>query len=209
VRCSPIAESPSYTAKWDESKRLLIRTFTELEDNKGGNFTGGIELSIMESINVSHIAKKSLPVFIIMLPNFEYLTRITKMKTIKGRKLFFPLLPDENDGYVRFIRVVSKIGFGDDFDVMEGEEKIAEIDDRKMDLGGKYEIKIISEEYQSDRRFQQMMILISAMLKFLEECETDIDTLLDKIKEESDIESFKYTPDKQELLLFKNPRRLK
>ena len=163
----------------------------------------------MESINVSHIAKKSLPVFILVLPNFEYLTRITKMKTIKGKKLFFPMLPVDNDCHVRFIRLVSKVGFGDDFNVFEGNEKVAEIDDRKMDLGGKYEIKIISEEYQSDRRFQQMIILISAMLKFLEDCESDIESLLDKIKEENDIDSFKYIPDRQELLLFKNPRRLK
>lgn len=201
------------TKKWEDTsqggKRLLIRSFTKMEDEKGGNFKGGIELSVLESINVSHIAKRSLPVFIMVIPGFEYLTRISKMKTLKGKKFFFPILPDDDIKHVRFIRLVSKVGFGDDFNVFEGEEKIAEIDDKKMDIGGKFQIKIISELYKSDKIFHQMIILVASMLKFLGDCEDDINSMLDKISSDKDIESFKYIPDSQELMLFKNPRRMK
>ena len=131
------------------------------------------------------------------------------MKALTGKKFFFPLLPADNVKHVRFIRLVSKVGFGDDFNVFEGEEKIAEIDDKKMDIGGKFQIKIISEVYRTDKTFHQMIILVSAMLKFLGDCEDDINKVLDQISSDKDIESFKYIPDSQELMLFKNPRRLK
>ncbi|MCP4761652.1 MAG: hypothetical protein GY870_07710 [archaeon] len=199
------------TKKWDDTKRLLIRTFTELKDNSGGNYKGGIELSILESINTSHVAQKSLPVFIASIAGFELLTRMTKMRTVKGNHFFFPILPETGDSekIVHFIRISGKVGMGDDFNVFDGEEKIAVIDDRKMDIGGKYDIKILSEEYQKNKRFTQLIILFSAVLKFMNDCEKDINELLDKIQDEKKFADFKYIPDPSELQLFKNPRRLK
>jgi hypothetical protein len=192
-----------------EEKRLMMRTFTFLDDETGGNFKGGIEESVLESINQSIIADKVLSIFVAAIPGTDYIVRISRMRTLTGNKFGFPLLPDKNSDNARFIQLIGKIGAGDDFNIMEGDKKIGEIDGKKFDLGGKFDIEIDDEEFQYHKNFLQLMILFTSVLKFLKECENDTKYILDRVSNKKKYPDFVYTPVKQELNLLKNPRRTK
>jgi hypothetical protein len=190
-------------------RRLMIRTFTGLDDEGGGRFIGGIEHSMLESINLSNVVGKPVPVFILHIQGYEYLIRVVRERTITTNRFTFCLLPDDDEKMVHFIEIVGKVGFGDDFNIMENSVKIGEIDDRKLDIGGKYDITITQEKYQYHKSFVQMIIMFCCALKYLDEVEKDTGQMWEKMKKEKNPLENSFIPITQELDLFKNPRRIK
>ncbi len=198
----------SWKAKNLEDRDLKIRTFTPVKEGKGGNFTGGIELSTAESLIQSyHIKGDPGIILIVNLPQNKNLYRIIRSRRLKGWKFAFPLLPEKDVDHLRVFEIKGKVGLGLDFEVTEKERKIADIDGKKLNLGGKWEIEIYDEELSKHRTFTKILALFACACKFLEAGEKTIKKIFKKFDDPKS--DFKYVPDKEELDLFKNPRRLK
>lgn len=187
---------------------LKIRTFTPIKDDKGGNFTGGIELSTTESLIQSyHIKGDPGVILIVNLPQNKNLYRIIRSRRLKGWKFAFPLLPEKDNESLRVFEIKGKVGLGLDFEVTEKERKIVDIDGKKLNLGGKWEIEIFDEELSKNKTFTKILTLFACACKFLEVSEKTVKELFKKFDDPKS--DFKFSPDKEELDLFKNPRRLK
>lgn len=197
---------------WDQkdlTRRLIIRTFTELVGESGGRFIGGIECSILESLQLSMSGDKPLSVLILVIPDSDYLIRIFRMRRIKGDSFVFVLPPGEKDKNFHFIEIAGKMGAGDDFNIKEGDEIIGDIDDKVLDFGGKYVISIKNLDYQYSKVLLQALILFCCALKWLKDLEKDIDKLYDMIQHKEKIPQINFNPFMEELDLFKNPRKFK
>lgn len=198
----------SWKAKTFEDRDLKIRTFTPIKEDKGGNFTGGIELSTTESLIQSyHIKGDPGVILIVNLPQNKNLYRIIRSRRLKGWKFAFPLLPEKDVDHLRVFEIKGKVGLGLDFEVTEKERKIADIDGKKLNLGGKWEIEIFDEELSKNKTFTKILTLFACACKFLEVAEKTVKELFKKFDDPKS--DFKFSPDKEELDLFKNPRRLK
>ena len=99
-------------------RRLLVRNFTVIDGDKGGRYLGGIEMSMLDSLQVSLAAgEKPISVMVVQLPNFEYLIRIYRIRKIHGDSFCFMIPPDEKDERLMFVELAGEVGAGDDFDV--------------------------------------------------------------------------------------------
>lgn len=197
---------------WDKKepidRALKVRTFTSMKDDKGGNFTGGVELSITDSIIQSfYIRDDPGIVLIVNLPNTKNLIRVARAHKLKGWKFAFPLIPGKSGESIRVFEINGKVGFGLDFTVDEKNQKVADIDGKKLNIGGKWEIDIYDEALSKDKIFVDTLTMFACACKFLEDAEKIVKKIF---KDFDDPKSdFKFIPDPQELDLFKNPRRLK
>ncbi len=190
------------------ARDLKIRTFTPIKEGKGGSFTGGIELSTTESLIQSyHIKDDPGVILIVNLPQNRNLYRIIRSRRYKGWKFAFPLIPEKDGESLRVFEIKGKVGLGLDFEVTEKERKIADIDGKKLNLGGKWEIEIFDEALSGNRTFTKILSLFACACKFLEAGEKTVKELFKKFDDPKS--DFKFFPDREELDLFKNPRRLK
>ena len=198
----------SWKAKELMDRDLKIRTFTPIRDDKGGTFKGGIEISTTESLIQSyHIKEDPGVILIVNLPQNRNLYRIIRSRRYKGWKFAFPLIPEKDGESLRVFEIKGKVGLGLDFKVTEKERKIADIDGKKLNLGGKWEIEIFDEELSKNKTFTKILSLFACACKFLEASEKTVKELFKKFDDPKS--DFKFFPDKEELDLFKNPRRLK
>lgn len=198
----------SWKAKELMDRDLKIRTFTPIRDDKGGTFKGGIEISTTESLIQSyHIKEDPGVILIVNLPQNRNLYRIIRSRRYKGWKFAFPLIPEKDGEALRVFEIKGKVGLGLDFKVTEKERKIADIDGKKLNLGGKWEIEIFDEELSKNKTFTKILSLFACACKFLEASEKTVKELFKKFDDPKS--DFKFFPDKEELDLFKNPRRLK
>ena len=114
-------------------RRLLVRNFTVIDGDKGGRYLGGIEMSMLDSLQVSLAAgEKPISVMVVQLPNFEYLIRIYRIRKIHGDSFCFMIPPDEKDERFMFFELAGKAGAGDDFNIKEGDEIIGDIDENEI-----------------------------------------------------------------------------
>jgi hypothetical protein len=189
-------------------RRLMLRTFTTLEGDKGGRYMGGIELSMLESLELSMAAgDKPLACLIVTLPDYPYLTRIYKIRRITGDSFCFILPPPETTDRFLVIELAWKAGAGNDFNIKEGDEVIGDIDDKVLDIGGKFEIAIKKEEYQNYKELHQILVLFCCAMKYLKETEDDIEKLLKQVQKKKGILETNFKPFLSELDFFKNPRK--
>ncbi|MHA1372606.1 MAG: hypothetical protein ACTSRA_23160, partial [Promethearchaeota archaeon] len=194
-------------------KRISIRLFTELKEDKGGYFMGSIDQSLTETIANSLAQDRPLPVFIIDIPRYDYLIRLVRGRTLVGHRYVFPLIPDKNWRYgnekrVRFFSIESKkVSVGLDFVVKElggqyAGKSVAEIDEKKMDVGGKWVLKIKDSSLEENHVFKHILILFCCLCKYLDEVNENTEKLF-KLLENQD--EFLDTIS-EELAYFKNPR---
>lgn len=197
----------------DLYKRISIRLFTELKDKKGGNWAGSLEQSITESIANSVAQGKPLPVFIIDIPRYEYLIRLVRGRTIMGHHYNFAMIPDKDWSYslpkqVRFFSIESKkVALGLDFNVkeiggMNDGKAVAEVDEKKMDIGGKWVLKIKDPSLEENHVFKHVMILFCCLCKYLDEVNDCTEKLYKTAQESGKFLDTIY----EELSYFKNPR---
>ncbi|MHA1792201.1 MAG: hypothetical protein ACTSVI_06115 [Promethearchaeota archaeon] len=194
-------------------KRVSIRLFTELKDDKGGNWMGSLEHSLTESLLSSMAQNKPLPVFIIDVPRYEYLIRLTRGKTLTGHRYCFALIPDKNwryahKGKVRIFSIESKkASIGLDFSVNElggvnDDKTVAEIDEKKLDLGGKWVIKIKDPSLEKNHVFKHVLILFSCLCKYLDEVNDNLEKLFKLMSKKGNF----LDVITEEVSYFKNPR---
>lgn len=210
------SEDSAYLKRHDPKelyKRLSIRLFTELKDDKGGNWMGSLEQSLTEAIVSSMTQDKPLPLFIMDVPRYEYLIRLSKGKTLTGHRYCFALIPDRDWSYslenkVRFFSIQSKrMTVGLDFRVYElgglnDDEVVAKIDEKKFDLGGKWVIKILDSSLEKNHVFKHILILFCCACKYLDQINDNLQELYELLSKEG---NFLDTIN-EELSFFKNPR---
>ncbi|MBD3197326.1 MAG: hypothetical protein GF317_19885 [Candidatus Lokiarchaeota archaeon] len=192
----------------DEPKRLSLRYFTIMEEEmgvgSGGNFHGGIELSIAHSLVQSFEVQKPSPVFFMTLPRDVNLYRLVSGWRLLGTRWSWPLLPEKKGDMFQMVRAKGVIGPGRNYDIYLGEKKIARVDAQRVQK--EYEIEIYDEDYAKDVTFQRMITLFACACNFMHDTEKIIKKLFKKMKKSGTTD---YKIPKSELDLFRNPRMMR
>jgi hypothetical protein len=196
------------------NSRLVVRSFQDVIKNEstgtrtGGSYQGGLEMSMLNSLMLSMAARRPLASMYLLLPDFREMTQIFQQRTVIGHHYIFPLYP-VLDEPVRFFEIIGTIGVGEDFKVIEIGRKgiIAKIDEKIMNLGGRFEVEIYDPYLQRHQTFPQLMILLCAFAKFLNPIEKMIETLLSSVfHDKIDEIGYRFNAHPEDLELLRNPR---
>ena len=199
--------------QWEESpieqKRLVCRYFTIMEESmdsqaKGGNFKGGVELSITHSLIQSFEIKHAAPVFYAQIPGVKVLVRFVRGWRFWGSRWTFPLLPEEKDDKLQMILAKGVVGPGRNYKLYLGKKLIARVDGHPIQK--EYDIEIYDEDYAKDKTFVRYMILFGIACNFMDGVKKIIKRLYKKMKTTGTSD---YKPPKTEMDLFRNPRMMR
>jgi hypothetical protein len=199
--------------QWEESpleeKRLICRYFTIMEETmdsraKGGNFKGGIELSIAHSLVQSYEIKHAAPVFYAQIPGVRYLIRFVRGWRFIGSRWTFPLLPEEKGDKLQMVLAKGVIGPGRNYKFLIGKKIIARIDGHPIQKESI--IEIYDEDYAKDRTFVRYIILFGLACNFMDDAKKIVKRLFKKMKSTGTTD---YKMPKSELDLFRNPRMMR
>jgi hypothetical protein len=191
-----------------EEKRLTLRLFSILEEKmgvgKGGNFKGGVELSITHSLVQTAEIKYPAPVFFIQSPRTTSLPRIVRGHRFIGTRWTFPILPEEKDDQFMIVLAKGVVAPGNDYNIYLGKKKVARVDHQRVTKD--VEIEIYDEDYAKDKTFVDYMTLFGCICFFMKDAYKLIKGFAKDLK---DTGSTDYKPPKMEMDLFKNPRLMR
>ncbi len=199
--------------QWEESpleeKRLVCRYFTIMEETmdskaKGGNFKGGIELSITHSLIQSFEIQHPAPVFYAQIPGVKVLIRFVRGWRLIGTRWTFPLLPENKEDKLQMILAKGVVGPGRNYKFYIGKKLIARVDGHPIQK--EYEIEIYDEDYAKDKTFMRYMILFGLACNFMDGARKIVKRLFKKMKATGTSD---YKPPKTEMDLFRNPRMMR
>lgn len=199
--------------QWEENpleeKRLVCRYFTIMEETmdsraKGGNFKGGIELSIAHSLIQSFEIKHAAPVFYAQVPGVKSLIRFVRGWRFWGSRWTFPLLPEEKGDKLQMVLAKGVIGPGRNYKFLIGKKVIARIDGHPIQK--EYIIEIFDEDYAKDKTFMRYIILFGLACNFMDGAKKIVKSLYKKMKSTGTTD---YKVPKNELDLFRNPRMMR
>jgi hypothetical protein len=199
--------------QWEENpieeKRLICRYFTIMEETmdsraKGGNFKGGIELSIAHSLVQSFEIKHPAPVFYAQIPGVRSLIRFVRGWRFIGSRWTFPLLPEEKGDKLQMVLAKGVIGPGRNYKFLIGKKVIARIDGHPIQKESI--IEIYDEDYAKDRTFVRYIILFGLACNFMDGAKKIVKRLYKKMKSTGTTD---YKMPKSELDLFRNPRMMR
>jgi hypothetical protein len=199
--------------QWEESpleeKRLVCRFFTIMEETmdatpKGGNFKGGIELSVAHSLIQSYEIKHPAPVFIMQIPGTINLVRLVRSWRLIGSRWAFPLLPEDKEDEFQMVRAKGVVGPGRNYKMYIGKKLIARVDGHPIQKES--EIEIFDEDYAKDKTFVKYMVLFGCACNFMDYADKLVKKLFKQMKNTG---SSPYRPPKNELDLFRNPRMMR
>ena len=199
--------------QWEESpmeeKRLVCRYFTIMEETmdskaKGGNFKGGIELSITHSLIQSFEIQHAAPVFYAQIPGVKFLIRFVRGWRLIGTRWTFPLLPETKEDKLQMILAKGVVGPGRNYKFYTGKKLIARVDGHPIQK--EFEIEIFDEVYAKDKTFLRYMILFGLACNFMDDARKIIKRLFKKMKSTGTSD---YKPPKTEIDLFRNPRMMR
>lgn len=199
--------------QWEESpieeKRLVCRYFTIMEETmdskaKGGNFKGGVELSITHSLIQSFEIKHAAPVFYAQIPGVKVLIRFVRGWRFIGTRWTFPLLPEQKDDKLQMILAKGVVGPGRNYKLYIGKKLIARVDGKP--LKKEYGIEVFDETYAKDKTFLRYMVLFGITCNFMDEAKKIVKRLYKKMKATGTSD---YKAPKTEMDLFRNPRMMR
>ncbi|MBN1469357.1 MAG: hypothetical protein JW924_11580 [Fusobacteriaceae bacterium] len=192
----------------DEPKRLTLRIFTIMEETlnvgEGGNFKGGIELSVAHSLLQTYELHKIAPIFYIQLPGLKSIIQIAPGWRLKGTRFSWPLLPEKPGDKFQVIDAKGVVGLGNDYELYLGEVKIGRIDGQRVQK--EFEIDIYDENLAKDKTFIHTVILFACGANFMGEIEDMIKELYKKMEKTGTSD---YKIPKAEMDLFRNPRMMR
>lgn len=199
--------------EWEESpkgkqKRLNLRVFTIMEESlnvgKGGNYKGGIELSMAHSLIQCHEINRIAPVFFIQLPGIKSIIRVSPGWRLKGTRFSWPLLPEDKDDKFQVVEAKGVVGFGRNYELFLGEVKVGRIDGQVIQK--EFEIEIYDENLAKDKTFVHTTLLFACGCNFMDEIEKMIKELYNKMEKTGTTD---YKIPKAEMDLFRNPRMMR
>ncbi len=192
----------------DEPTPLTVRIFTIMEETldlgTGGNFKGGVELSIIHSLKQSCEVKHPAPVFFMQLPRDYNLYKLLAGRRLIGTRWVWPLLPEKKDDKFQIINAKGAIGPGRNYKIYIGKKQIARVDGQALQK--EFEIEIYDKFYAEDQTFVHQLILFACACNFMKDAE---DMIKDLYKELNETGTTDYRIPKRELDLFKNPRMMR
>ena len=194
------------TSLWDDEpdmlkKRLVIKLFS-----KSMYHQATIEEIVGREVFYKIATPKQFPSFTIILKNFSYLVNLSKVRGGKFVPEWFSFRLD--DGKLGFVPIILKTKFrlGHDFRIINatGMKEIGFIDWKVLDIGGRFIIKLQSEDKNiiDNKELQRILILFGSTVKFHEEIERKVKSISKQIVE-GNLE-FKLTDDELDLRM--NPR---
>lgn len=192
-----------------EEKRLICRYFTIMEESmdarpKGGNFKGGVELSVTHSLIQSYEIKHPAPVFFFQIPGIIHLVRLNRGWRFLGTRWTFPLLPEDKDDKLQMVTAKGVVGPGRNYKIYIGNVLIARIDGHPIQK--EFEIEIYDKDYAKDKTFIKYMTLFGMACNFMDESVKLVKRLYKKMKSSGTTD---YKIPRQELTLFRNPRMMR
>lgn len=192
-----------------EEKRLVCRYFTIMEESmdsqaKGGNFKGGVELSVTHSLIQSYEIKHAAPVFYAQIPGVKVLVRFVRGWRFIGTRWTFPLLPEKKEDKLQMVLAKGVVGPGRNYKMYIGKKLIARVDGHPIQK--EYEIEIFDEDYAKDKTFIRYMTLFGIACNFMDEARKVVKRLYKKMKSTGTSD---YKPPKTEMDLFRNPRMMR
>jgi hypothetical protein len=199
--------------QWQESpleeKRLVCRFFTIMEESmearpSGGNFKGGVELSVTHSLIQSYEIKHPAPVFFFQIPGNINLVKLVRGWRLIGTRWSFPLLPEQKEDEFQIVTARGVVGPGRNYKIYIGKKLIARVDGHPIQK--EFIIEIYDQDYAKDKTFERYMILFGCACNFMNDAEKLVKRLYKKMKTTG---SSTYKPPKQELDLFRNPRMMR
>lgn len=184
-------------------QRLVIKAFTDKI-----NWTGSLEEMIATEFTRSMAAERSVPSFIVNIADYKpliHLEATIPREVWPGDTYNFYLFHPEQKILNPFRIREDRLTVGSDWNINDvTQTKIAKINGKVMDIGGKFVIEIYDEQIKDDDVFIQTVILFAGMLNFQKKIKKRIKNFLDKMrKEKAYIEL-----SKEEVKLYQNPRRL-
>jgi hypothetical protein len=201
----------SWEEKPLEEKRLSCRIFTIMEEKvtdagtaKGGNYKGGLELSVTHSLIQSYEIKHPAPVFFMQIPRTINLARVVRGWRLLGTRWTWPLLPEEKDDKFQIVRAKGVVGPGRNYNIYIGDAKIARVDGQVIQKN--FEIEIYDQTYAKDKTFVIYLILFGCMCNFMKDSEKIVKKLYKQMRKSATSD---YKPPRTELLLFRNPRMMR
>lgn len=198
--------------KNDASNRLVMRCFDDtIKDGDkllGGTFRGGLELSVLNSLNLSIAAKRDISSFYIFLPDIPYITQLNERRSCLFTHYFFPLFPC-GDEPISYFLMKPKFGLGNNFKIYEKgrRKKVAVIKHRVFNIGGRFKVDIFDEDLQYHKLFPQMLILACCASRFIRKVDRVIKKIVKKKKRDTKTqEAYTFEANKEELNMYRNPR---
>ncbi|MHA1729638.1 MAG: hypothetical protein ACTSWY_13055 [Promethearchaeota archaeon] len=199
---------------WDDlplkdlaKKRLIIKWF----NSKSVGWLGTIEEMVVNSISSSIGADDTLPSFKIILPRYKYVVNLQKEHTKFpkiGEIFTFALKDKKKDRWSIYSFNEKRLTVGSDWDILIGDHKdkvIGKINEKVLNIGGKFKVHFYDKNYHKDLRFFRVVILFTMMLKYKQEILDKIEKLIKYIDEGRII--LDIAADEERFMM--NPRALK
>ncbi len=182
--------------------RLVVRFF---DDND--RWVASIEENTIQGLMLSLAYNEPMPVFNIFIKGVSNVYTMMRIEEGMSDRMVVPLILEKDGNTVDFFIFNRKqFTMGDDWEIYRPSEKkkiLADLDSKKLDIGGKVEINIYDPELVKNKIFVNTLIMFASIIKFWGEVK---DTLKDVYKKYKD-EAFDFKPSRHELDLLQNPRR--
>ena len=185
-------------------KRLIIRYFSEKE-----NWVASMEEDTIKGLMRTLAHKMPLPCFNIFYSGNQNYFTLERLKRIPGMttQMVLPMMLDADSSKIEFFIFEKKrFAIGSDWKVFRPEEKnilLAELDTKKLNIGGKVDIDVYDADLVKNKFFLHSLILVAGLLKYWDGVNK---SLMDSYKKYMKKE-FALTPNSKELELLLNPRK--
>ena len=168
---------------------------------------------VADSISNSTGSDDTIASFRIVLPRYKYVINVMKNHTRlpKIGEIFSFCLMDEDKKRKQkkwqiFTFDEKRITIGSDWEVLYGEDRIlAKIDEKKLNIGGKFNVFFYDEEFYKNVNFYRVVMLFTMMLKFKEEIFKKIKYIRKALKNEDYV--LEISSDEEKMMM--NPRALR
>ena len=194
--------------EWKKRDRLVIKLFKET--GKSLNWLASIEQ--VNSLSLAHSlgANEVLPSFVIIQGKGKLMFPLEKVNTklLTQHKMgeVFVFFLETKKGIVNILEIKEKrLTIGCDYEINDHStgEKIAFIDSKKFNIGGKVDIEIYHPKYAKNNEFIYILISFAASLKYHDKINEKLEKLMKQVKSGTPLKV-----SGKELALFKNPRRV-
>ncbi len=178
-------------------KRFVLKSFTELKRDKkkkghAGRWMGTMEESVLMGLTRTFGDREPRPFLYVSVPGYNYRIAVARSFTYVGDRYMFTL-PNPDTGELTIFELRGKRGTpGDDFECLlaETEQHVADLDDRKLNIGGKITIRFDNpDEFENLYRSQvlrRVLVQFAAYIHFNNEVNDKYDKIYHALKEKED-----------------------
>ncbi len=180
-----------------ENKILDVRLFDDTM-----NWLGTIEENLLKSVLLTIVNEETSLAFAVTLRDTRIMFPIESVRArfLSGNLFSLPYISD-NGEIQGLILKSKKLSIGGDWEIIDAltNKKIAKVDGKVLDIGGRWEI---DADKIKDENLRRILILFAATLRFYDDLKERTEKLVEKIKKEK--KWFKLN--KAMMSLFYNPK---